>query len=249
LPNGGSTSVIIPQQDVDVLILCGGLGKRLRKVSGCVVPKPMVRVAGKPFLDILLGYFSSFGFRRFILGVGYRQEHIRNYYRLCPKGIDISFSDEKTPLGTGGAVKNARTFIKSKTFFVVNGDSFCDFDPIKFLKFHRENKSLVSILLTKSSAARDYGQIIMNGKQRILVFNEKNRNAKNCFVNAGVYLFERKVYNFMAKEDIFSLEYDFFPKMAGKRIFGFPSPGYFIDIGTPEKYLKAKKYFQMSIKR
>ncbi|MFH1248102.1 MAG: sugar phosphate nucleotidyltransferase, partial [Candidatus Omnitrophota bacterium] len=184
-------------EGIDVLILCGGMGKRLKKVSG-LLPKPMVEIGGRPFLDIIIDYMAGFGFKRFILGTGYRADIIEDYYSKKPKkGLNILFCREKTPLDTGGAVKNARRLIKSKFFFVLNGDSFCKFDPIKFMSFYKKKKALVSILLRKEPKGSDYGEIKIDRNSRILSFNEKNRKVKKCLINAGVYIFDTKIFKLM----------------------------------------------------
>ena len=104
-------------KDIDVFILCGGEGKRLKKISGRV-PKPMVRIGRRPFLDIVIDYLRKFGFKRFILGVGYHAYFIKKYYKEHKiPGVEIVFSQENQPLGTGGAVKKAEKLIKSKVFF------------------------------------------------------------------------------------------------------------------------------------
>lgn len=230
-------------KDIDVFILCGGLGKRLRKVSKGI-PKPMVKIGDYVFLDLLIKYMADFGFRNFILGTGYRSALVQNYYlqNKIP-GITISFSPEFTPLDTGGAVKNAKKLIKSNPFFVLNGDSLCKFNPLEFLRFHKKKKSLVSILLRRISRGSEYGQIKLSKSSRILSFQEKNGLAKRCLINAGVYIFDKKVFAVMPKESCFSLERYFFPMMAYKRVFGYSVNGLFIDIGTPERYLKARKMF------
>lgn len=231
-------------KDVDVYILCGGLGKRLRKISP-KVPKPLVKIGGKSFLDIIINYMANFGFRRFILGIGYKADVVKEYYIRNPKqGLKIIFSQEKEPLGTGGAVKKAKKLISSNPFFVLNGDSFCNFNPLDFLKFHKKKKSLVSILLRQVSGAKDYGEAKVDRSWRILSFNEKNNTRGKSWINAGAYLFDKKVFNFMPVADRFSLEYDFFPKIAGSNIFGYHKSGFFIDIGTPERYWEAKKYLE-----
>ena len=116
-------------KDIDVFILCGGIGKRLRKVSGGT-PKPMVKIGDYVFLDLLIKYIAGFGFRRFILGTGYRAGIIKDYYSSGRfPGLDIRFSREESPLDTGGAVKNAKELIKSNPIFILNGDSLCKFKP------------------------------------------------------------------------------------------------------------------------
>ncbi len=229
---------------IDVLILCGGEGKRLKKISGNT-PKPMVKIGSKPFLDIVIDYLHKFGFKRFVLGIGYRADFIKEYYKECKiPGVEIVFSQEDTPLGTGGAVKKAKKFIKSPVFLVLNGDSFSKFNPEDFFKFHQQKKAEASILLRKAENNQDYGAILTDRESRITCFSEKNQLGSNKYINGGVYLFNKSVFSKMPKEDKFSLEYDFFPLMAGKGLYGYKKSGFFIDIGTPERFLAAKKYFK-----
>jgi len=229
--------------NTDVYILCGGLGKRLKSVTKDK-PKPMIEIGGKPFLDIVIGHMTSFGFRHFILGIGYRAEVFKKYYRdFKPKDLELEFCEEKTPLGTGGAVKKARSLIRTNSFLVLNGDSLCEYDPLDFLKFHKKKKADVSILLTKVTSGADYGKVKLNKENRIIDFNEKDSQAKNCLINAGIYVFDKKVFDLMPRAKAFSLEKDFFPMLFGTNCFGYTRPGFFVDIGTPERYLAAKKYF------
>lgn len=229
---------------IDVLILCGGLGKRLRKISKDI-PKPMVKFGNLPFLDLLIKYMASFGFRRFILAVGYKAGVISKYYsNKRVANIDIVFSYERRPLGTGGAVKNAKKLVKSDPFFVLNGDSYCQFSPSSFLKFHRRKKSLISILLREAPEAQEYGAVKMGAASRILNFNEKNNKAKRSLINAGIYTFSWEVFKLMPAIGQFSLERDLFPAVISrKRIYGYKTSGLFIDIGTPQRYKKAKEIF------
>lgn len=231
-------------KNTDVFILCGGLGKRLKSVTKNN-PKPMVKIGEKPFLDIIIDYMAGFGFRRFILGLGYKAEAFKKYYRdFKSKDLEIEFCEEKTPLGTGGAVKKAKNLIRSRSFLVLNGDSFCKFEPLDLLRFHKMKKAVVSILLRKVSSGADYGMVKLDKTNRIVDFNEKNSQSKKCLINAGVYVFDKKVFDLMPRAKAFSLERDFFPKLPpGKNCFGYTKTGFFIDIGTPERYLKANRYF------
>ena len=230
-------------KNTDVYILCGGLGKRLKSIAKNN-PKPMVKMGGKPFLDIIIDYMAGFGFRRFILGLGYKAEIFKKYYRgFKSEDLEIEFCEEKTPLGTGGAVKKVKSLIKSNQFLVLNGDSFCKFNPLDFLKFHKHKKAIVSILLRKVLSGADFGKVKFDKLGRIIDFNEKDSHAKNCFINAGIYVFDKKVFNFMPRAKAFSLEHDFFPKLSKANCFGYTGSGFFIDIGTPQRYFKARNYF------
>ncbi len=235
-----------PFKYIDVFILCGGLGKRLRAINPNV-PKPMVKIGNRPFLDIIIDHMANFGFRRFILSLGYRGEFIKNHYSKKPaEGLKIIFSQEKHPLGTGGAVKKAKKLISSKHFFVLNGDSFCQFKPQDFLSFHRHKKAIATILLKRLACdVKDYGEVRVDRLSRIISFQEKNDNAKKCLINSGVYLFDKKIFGLMPHQDSFSLEHDLFPNVIGEGLFGYMCPGYFIDIGTPKRYFKAKKHFEV----
>ncbi|MFH1440819.1 MAG: nucleotidyltransferase family protein [Candidatus Omnitrophota bacterium] len=233
-----------PFKDIDVFILCGGLGKRLRKLN-LNAPKPMAKIGGRPFLDMIIDYMADFGFRRFILGLGYKGEDIKKYYSTKPgQSLKIIFSQEKSPLGTGGAVKKAKKMIKSRHFLVLNGDSFYQFNPLDFLSFHKRKKSLVTILLKRLCGdAKDYGTVKIDKLSNIISFQEKNEKAKNGLINSGVYLFNNKVFDLMPRKRSFSLEHELFPELYGRGLFGYVGSGYFIDIGTPERFFKARKHF------
>lgn len=223
-------------ENIDVVILCGGLGKRLRPVVDDR-PKPMAIVRGKPFLDILIASFASSGFQKFILCCGYRREFIKNYYRNNSK-LKIYFSPEDKPLGTGGAVKNAKPLIKSSTFLISNGDSFCELDVKKFLEFHLRSRSLITIAVNNKKGNSASGLVCVNSKHRVTGFYEKKRESSLCLVNAGIYLFQKEAFDFMPRENYFSLEEDFFPMMLN-RIYGYICEGLLIDIGTPKSYAHA----------
>jgi len=232
-----------PISNIDVFILCGGQGTRLRKITRDN-PKPMVEMGKIPFLDILINYFSSFGFRKFILGIGYKAQVIKSYYSSKEKvGLKVVFSQEKRPLGTGGAVKNALKLVKSNPFIVVNGDSFCKFNPTEFLNFHNANKALASLLLREEPNGKEFGQVVIDQSCRIIEFKEKDISIRKSLVNAGVYVFDKRIFTLMPDTQEFSLELDLFPTLIGKDFFGYEGVDFFIDIGTPKRYFEAKRYF------
>ena len=103
------------------------------------------------------------------------------------------------------------------------------------------------MLLRKVPSGADYGMVRLDRTGRIVDFNEKDGCAKNCLINAGVYIFDKKVFHIMPRRKEFSIERDFFPKLSGKNCFGNTKSGFFIDIGTPERYLAANKYFKNSM--
>lgn len=232
----------IDTKSIDVVILCGGLGRRLRSVV-CNRPKPMALINERPFLDILIDFIAGFGFRRFILCIGYFGDVIKQYYQNRKSSFEIVFSEEKKPLGTGGALKNAGSLIQSSSFLLVNGDSFCQVDLRKFLGFHIDKNALVSMVLSNMDAPLGYDTVTLGDSQRITKFNTKVKRKENHFVNAGIYLFQQEALSLIPPHKKFSLEKDFFPKILNKKFYGFVIKEKFIDIGTPERYKQAKKLF------
>ena len=224
---------------IDVVILCGGFGKRLQTVIKDI-PKPMAKIKRRPFLDILVDFIASYGFRHFILCTGYKADTIEKYYRQKNSNLSIIFSRERKPLGTGGAIKNAKNYIKSSPFLVINGDSLCKINLIEFIDFHLKKEALISIAVTNADVCDDYGVITINGLQRIVEFDEKAKGYKNRLINAGVYLLQREVFSLMPGKDNFSIERDFFPKNIKRKLYAFETQESVIDIGTPERYKKAK---------
>jgi D-glycero-alpha-D-manno-heptose 1-phosphate guanylyltransferase len=224
---------------VDVVILCGGVGTRLKAVVDDK-PKPMAEIDKRPFIDILIEHISTFGFQRFILCAGYKAESIQEYYKNKKCRVEILIKKEQELLGTGGAVKNVRSLISSNPFLVLNGDSFLDMDLYKFIEFHLEKKALLSIALINAEDTKSYGSIKTDSSGRIVRFSEK-KAGQNGLINAGIYLFNREVLSLMPSDKKFSLEYDFFPKIVDREFYGYLAKGVFIDIGTPERYMQAKQ--------
>lgn len=231
-------------RSIDVFILCGGEGKRLRRAVSDR-PKVLAEVNGKPFLEILIEHLVSYGFRRIILGVGYLKEQIINHFKDYKIGGDseIEFSEENYPLGTGGAVKKTRTLIRSDHFLAMNGDAFFDFDLRAFYDAHVKNNAMLSVALTEVEDVSDCGSVELKDG-RIIAFKEKVPEKKSGLVNAGIYLMKKEIFNHMPPEDSFSLEYRLFPEIINSHYcHGFIGSEKFIDIGVPERYEKAKRMF------
>ncbi|PKN70592.1 MAG: galactokinase [Deltaproteobacteria bacterium HGW-Deltaproteobacteria-10] len=221
---------------IDVVILCGGLGTRLRAISPDM-PKALMPFAGRPFIDILIESLLPFGFRRFVLCVGHLREKIRENFQA--RDYDVVFSEEEEPLGTGGALKNAASIIGSSSFLAMNGDSICPVDFSRFHSFHIQKDGIVSLVLAEPLPGQDYGAIEVDGNQRVISFKEKKECRNTMFINGGIYLMKRDVFGLMPALARFSLENDFFPKIISEGCYGFRTNAEVIDIGTPERYLYA----------
>jgi len=235
--------------NIDVAILCGGLGTRLKSIlKEC--PKVMAKMNGRPFLEILIDYYKSNGFKRFILCTGYKAEIIQHYFQGKHKGDEVVISQEKEPLGTGGAIKKALSKITSNPFIVVNGDSFLKVDFLELLEFHNKSNALTTIALVKLKDTRRYGRVNVDSTGKILNFDEKIQSKKDGWINGGVYILNKEIFEkFDKHRRSFSLEYDLFPRLVGLDFYGMKTNGEeFIDIGTPDDFLKANEIIAKALR-
>jgi NDP-sugar pyrophosphorylase family protein len=224
------------------IILAGGLGTRLRAVISDK-PKPMAPISGKPFLDWQLELLKRFHLREIILSVGYMGNEIKNYFGNGGKfGVEIWYAEEHEPLGTGGALRNAKAFVlREDKFVVINGDTYLNMNFLDFLRFHDEKNGLATIALAKVDEASRYGSVELDKYCKVTKFVEKSAKSFES-VNAGVYAFDSEIFSYMPEKDKFSLEYDFFPMLLEtNRIFGYRTNCYFRDLGTLEDYENMQK--------
>lgn len=224
---------------IDIIILCGGRGKRIKKVSKGK-PKVLLEVDGKPFIDILIDYFFQQGLRRFILSLGYSRECIKKHFRSS--NYNVVFSEEDYPRGTAGAIKRAELFVKSPFFFVANGDSICSLNLKEFYDFHVKNRGIMSMALAKAKKQEDYGIVRIDDSKRVISFREKTENKKNLFINAGIYLMKKDIFKFIPEDKEISVEYDIIPKILDRGCYGYITNDELIDIGTPCRYKQARRF-------
>ena len=227
----------------DVVILAGGLGKRLHSVTGGG-QKVLVKIGDKPFLEILIDYIASQGGRRFILCVGHGSDDVEAYFKNKYQDREIVFSKEESPLGTGGAIKQGSIHVKTEQFLAMNGDCFCVIDYNRLIAFHQKHDAKASIAVTLMPDARDYGTIELASNGAIEAFKEKQPIAREAFINTGTYCLDRQVFSLVETPAKFSIEYDFFPHLVGQGFYGFEVENRFIDIGTPERYSWAQEHLK-----
>lgn len=225
---------------IDAVILCGGMGTRLQGVLNDK-PKPMADFNERPFLDLLIDYVGNFGFKRFILCSGHKGDLIKEYFEKKDDGKIYVISQETSPLGTAGAIKNAESEIKRDVFLAMNGDSFCPIDLNSFLNFHYSKNALASVALAPMEDARDYGGVALGENDEIISFDEKTNASTSDWVNAGIYIFNKKVLDHIPPGKKVSLEQEIFPSLTGKGLFGFTSQSRLLDIGTPERLERARQ--------
>jgi len=227
----------------DVVILAGGLGKRLHSVTGGA-QKVLVKINDKPFLEILMDYIASQGAKRFILCVGHDGDEVEAYFKNKYQDREIIFSREESPLGTGGAIKQGSHHVKTDHFLAMNGDCFCVIDYNRLIAFHQNKKSKATLAVTLMPDARDYGTIEIAKNDTIEAFKEKQPVMQEAFINTGTYCFDRNVFSLAETPVKFSIEYDFFPHLVGQGFYAFQVENRFIDIGTPERYSWAQEHLR-----
>jgi len=229
--------------NTDIIILAGGLGKRLSTVTNGG-QKVLAAIDGKPFLSILIDYIASQGGSRFIICTGHGAEQVEQQLQKAHPNVELIFSREQTPLGTGGAIKKAAVLVTARRFLAMNGDCFCAIDYNALIDFHLKCKANATLAVTRVEDAREYGTIEFDEAKHITAFKEKQPEAVPAFINTGTYCFNREVFALAPTSEKFSIEYDFFPRLVGKDFYAFEVEGKFIDIGTPERYAWAKEHLK-----
>ena len=226
----------------DAIVLCGGAGLRLRSVTGND-PKSMAAVAGRPFLEVLFKQLRRYGFQRVILAVGYQGDVIREHFGARPFDLQALYSNELSPLGTGGALRNAADLVESESALVMNGDSYTDADLFRFASAHGEANADVSVLAVPVDGRGDCGSLVIDTNGNVLQFGEKTALHSAQHLNAGIYMMSRQMlYDIPAGVQI-SLERELFPRWVGeaRRVKAFVHSGKCVDIGTPERYQSAQQ--------
>jgi D-glycero-alpha-D-manno-heptose 1-phosphate guanylyltransferase len=225
------------------LILAGGLGTRLR---GAVAdrPKVLALVKGRPFIEYLLDQIIAAGFKDAILCVGYLADQIEQHLGLKYKSLNISYSREVELRGTAGAIIQALPLVRSDSFLVMNGDSYCDVNLTEFREWHVRKSASISIALTEVDDTSRYGLVEVDNNARVTGFKEKTASSGRGLVNAGIYLLDTEIVAPLPQGQVLSLERDVFPAHLGKNFYGWIAPHQiFIDIGTPESYTSAQGLF------
>jgi mannose-1-phosphate guanylyltransferase len=229
---------------VKAIILAGGEGTRLRPLT-LSVPKPVVPVVDRPFLTHQLDLLRTIGVDHIVFSVAYRPERVQAVFgdgRAA--GAHIVYAIEETPLGTGGAVKNAEPHLDDVTV-VFNGDVLTDVDLRAVLARHRESHAAATIVLTPVPNPSAYGLVEFDADHRIRRFLEKPKPEEitTDTINAGIYVLDTRTLDLMPPGVNHSIERGFFPALLarGDRVTAYVHRGYWIDIGTPEKYLQVHR--------
>jgi D-glycero-alpha-D-manno-heptose 1-phosphate guanylyltransferase len=228
---------------MDVVILAGGLGTRLRSAVGDL-PKCMAPVCNKPFLYYMLLYLSEYkSIRRIILALGYRHEIIVNWIDRLPEfEFEYIFSIEDTPMGTGGAIKKALEHTASDRTLILNGDTMFKIDLDHFARQHSQYGARLSVALKPMKNFDRYGNVETNEQSLITTFEEKKYCAEGR-INGGIYLLSGQEW-MNGHPEKFSFETEVLQQQVKRAdIYGFIYDDYFIDIGIPDDYARAQNEF------
>jgi len=225
----------------DAVILCGGAGTRLRSVTG-VAPKSMASVAGRPFLELLLTQLHRSGFRRVLMAVGYQKEVIRAHFGPAFLGLQLVYSEESTPLGTGGALRLAAPLLETDFAIVMNGDSYTEVDLGRFVEEHLARKAEISLAVVPADGRTDCGSVFADAAGTLSGFAEKQEGSGAPYLNAGIYLLPKSLLLKVASGVPLSLERELLPRWLeeGRAMRTFVTGGACVDIGTPERFREAQ---------
>jgi NDP-sugar pyrophosphorylase family protein len=226
------------------VILAGGEGTRLRPLT-LTTPKPVVPVVDRPFLRHQLDLLATAGVTEIVFSVAYRPERIQSVFGDgAALGRKIRYAVEETPLGTGGAVKNAEAELDGTTI-VFNGDILTDVDLPAVVRRHREAGASATIVLAPVPNPAAYGLVEIDEGGRVRRFIEKPDPSQitTDTINAGIYVLEKETLSLMPPGVSHSIERAFFPALLarGDHVAAYVHRGYWIDIGTPEKYLQVHR--------
>ncbi len=229
--------------DINAVILVGGLGTRLKGVVADR-PKVLAPVRNRPFLTFLLDKLAAAGLKKVVLGTGYRAEMICAAIGERYKSLRVVHSRETSPLGTGGALRQALTYLDSDPILVMNGDSYCTADLRNYWQWFLAGERPGALLLARVPETSRFGRVRVGDDDLVVSFEEKGAQAGPGWINAGIYLLRRQVVEAIPAGTFYSLEQELFPLMADqKRLHGYRSEAAFIDIGTPAAYAEADKFF------
>jgi len=228
---------------MEAIILAGGFGTRLRPLT-YTRAKSLLPILNKPMISYIMESLPN-EVDKVILAVNYQKNQIEKYFKKADFGKDIVVNDETTPLGTGGATKFAEKHITGR-FFVLNSDTICSLNLEDMIKFHKENNAVSTISLWPVENVSEFGVVDVKDDGNIVRFVEKPKpeDAPSNFINAGAYLLEPDILEYIETGHLISMEKEIFPQIIRDtgRFFGFKFKGYWMDIGRISSYIDVHKF-------
>jgi mannose-1-phosphate guanylyltransferase len=225
---------------VQALVLAGGEGTRLRPLT-YTTPKPVMPLAGRPFLSFMLDWLRDHGVDEVILSCGFMSDGVKRVLGDIYDGMRLRYVIEQEPLGTAGPVRLALDEgVLEERLLVLNGDVLTDIDLTAELAQHESSGARATLALYPVDDTASYGVVLTDAGGRVTQFIEKAEGTPPTNrINAGAYVIEREVVETIPAGRAVSFERELFPALVGEGLYGFAAEGYWIDIGTPERYLEA----------
>ncbi|GAH98443.1 unnamed protein product [marine sediment metagenome] len=225
-----------------VMILAAGLGTRLRPLTD-LISKPMVPIVNKPVMEHIIELLEKHDLKEIIVNLHWYPEVIRDYFKDGSRfNVNIQYSYEDELLGTAGGVKKAKDFFENKTFLVISGDALTDIDLSNLIKYHKQKKSLCTMVLTNVDEPSAYGVVILNDEKRITGFQEKppQGKEKSKLANSGIYVFEPEIFEYIPDNEFYDFGADVFPHLVKENIpiYGYTHFRYWNDVGNLIEYMK-----------
>ena len=237
------------------IIISGGWGTRLRPLT-CTIPKPLIPIVNKPVIERQIVLLRSAGVKDIILAVSVMADILKNYFKDGKDfGVNIQYTNERTPMGTAGAIKLAEDHLKDENFFMLNGDVILNFDFTQMLRAHENYKGTGLIASKIVDDPSRYGVLVVDKESgKINKFLEKNEYHPPggkyipMPINAGVYLLEPDIFNYIQPGKKVSVEREIFPKLAEEgNLYNFPISGIWKDIGKAEELLEGNVQLMLDI--
>ncbi len=229
------------------VILAGGQGTQLRPYT-YEIPKPLLPVKGKPILEYLILQLKKDGIQELILCTGYLGNKIKEYFGNGEKwDIKITYSEEKEPLQTGGALAKVQKYLTGETFLVIHGDVLTNFSFSDVIDFHQKEGTIATAALTPVQKPDPFGQLKLHGTKLVRFYqNTEETGIQTHIINAGIYVFEPTIFKYFPKKGSFALE-DIIEKLIQEQeVNGFVFGGQWFDVGDAENYERAIKEFKTS---
>jgi mannose-1-phosphate guanylyltransferase len=225
---------------MQALVLAGGEGTRLRPLT-LSVPKPVMPLAGRPFLTYMLDWLRRHGVDDVVLSCGFMSDSVEAVLGDIYGGMRLRYVHEDEPLGTAGPVRLALDEdVLEDRLLVLNGDVLTDIDLSAEIEQHERTNARVTLALTAVDDTSSYGVVPIDEENRVKAFLEKSEGpAPTNRINAGAYVIDRSVIEDIEPGRAVSFEREVFPALVGAGLYGYLADAYWIDIGTPERYLEA----------
>jgi mannose-1-phosphate guanylyltransferase len=224
---------------VQAVILVGGEGTRLRPLTS-TVPKPLVPLVDRPFIVYMLEWLRGHGVSDVIMSCGFLATSVRNVLGDGSHlGVRLRFVEEPEPRGTAGALKYAERLLDER-FLMLNGDVLTDIDLSAQIAQHERTSAVGTLALVGVKDPTAYGLVRLDGDGAVREFVEKPTadEIDTNLISAGAYVLERRVLDLIPPDRNFSIEREVWPRLVGHGLYGFTADAYWLDIGTPERYLQ-----------